>query len=192
MQPTVVLLRGLSLSPMLKRICEIIFPLLLLTSCSTSNLNVVRNTSQSSISSARMMSLVRTLLIRTNFYVVEAQGTDGQISDPSNEVFSTNKSVILNWFPPESGTVTNYILLVGTNSGSYLISMNVGLNLTTIFPPPCKSNVVITVTGDGLEYASNLLGPWNSTGVNNLVMTNPPGPMLFFRGTNASISAVWF
>lgn len=140
-----------------------------------------------------MSALVRPTLIRTNFFVVMAQGVDGEISDPSNEVYSTNRHVTLNWLPPAYGIVTNYILFRSIKSGSYSSSgMNVGTNLTTDWPLPGLTNLLITVTGSGLEYSPSIFGPWTDTGANSLYLTNPPNAMMFFRGTNAAISTTWF
>ena len=108
--------------------------------------------------------------VRTFFYAATATGTNGMTSVYSNEVSSTNLTVLLAW-NPSAGAISNYTVLRGTNSGAYLKSYPAGTNCVLSVPPPVPNNLVITISGVGFF----------------LVLTNPTG-FRMFKGTNMTIS----
>jgi hypothetical protein len=112
--------------------------------------------------------------VRTFFYAATATGTNGMTSVYSNEVSSTNLTVLLAW-NPSAGAISNYTVLRGTNSGAYLKSYPAGTNLILQVPPPPPSNLVITVSGS-----------------TNFSLTNPPAPMMLFTGKNLTITRRYF
>jgi hypothetical protein len=109
---------------------------------------------------------------KTYYYVVNCTDSAGFTSGNSTEVYSTNLPATLAWSPPAcTNVITNYTLLRGTNSGTYLRSWPAGTNLTLRVPPASPTNVVLTISGVGYL----------------LVLTNPTG-FKTFKGTNMTIS----
>jgi hypothetical protein len=91
--------------------------------------------------------------------------------------------------------IDHYTLYWGPSSRGYTRSRNVGTNLVaTVFVvapdyvcPPSYTNLAVTVTGDELETATNILGPW--TPAASVTVTNPMEPARFWRGVGAQLSA---
>ena len=134
----------------------------------------------------------------TFYFAATASDTDGLESDYSEEVhwIRTNggpRSVTLAWDSCGDNTIKIYW---GVAPGDYNHTVDVGpVTEATIelLPPPLTNCVVsVSATGPDMEWSFFPDGPWVWMLSNTWTETNPPAPMLFFRGQGASVSTRWF
>ncbi|GEM_PF-2553403 len=124
----------------------------------------------------------------TRYFAVTAVSTNGLESDYSSEVSAAGRRFTLAWDPSPSTGIAAYKLYAGGASRTYTNTQNVGLALTAHWPPPPKTNLVITVTGTNLQSAPSPFGPWTALATNVVAITNPSGPRAFWRGLGAKVT----
>jgi hypothetical protein len=131
---------------------------------------------------------------RTFYFAATAVGADGLESDYSAEVSWERetggpRSVTLAWNSCGTDTVKIYW---GLAPGDYRHTNEVGAVCEAtieLIPAPLTNCVVsVSATGPDMEWSFWPDGPWAWLGANAWAATNPPAPMLLFRGQGVTIS----
>ena len=144
------------------------------------------------------------------FFAATATDSFGLQSDYSTEIeydrpIGGPHPITLAWDQCDPGDT--YTIYWGRLSGLYTHTVDAGTNLqlTVILCPPPLTNVLITVTGQALEWSSDpLAGKWSAlttldSGLwtrdfqqTTWAATNPPAPALYFRGQPAAIQILHY
>ncbi len=90
----------------------------------------------------------------------------------------------------DQSPVISYRIHWGLFSGTYTRTEDAGTNceLTIRVVPAALTNCAVTVAGQDLEWAPMAKGPWTLLGADTWTVTNPPLPMLLFRGHGVTIT----
>ena len=143
------------------------------------------------------------------FFAATATDSFGLQSDYSTELeydrpIGGPRSITLAWDECDPGDT--YTIYWGRLSGLYTHTVDAGTNLqlTVILCPPPLTNVIVTVTGQALEWSALPTGPWCDittmdighwtldSGLYTWSATNPPAPSLYFRGSPAAITILHY